>query len=433
MPPNWPTYAWYTTAAILGIVGTLLLIKWLIGDRSKGRRRCPKCWYDMSATPGMTCSECGHTPRRESRLFRTRRHSLRLILSVLAAIAAWASLRTPAATHHSWPAYIPTTALLLLVDPTTKEFSSGLFAPTRPTRAPNAATAAPPPPNMTAELARRFATGPMWHWQWRSISLRLIPTESDLSSALSLRVYPSLSEPYCLGLARSFHRDPSRQSLVGLLNRRVIARPRVPEAREYRLLDVGHWTLPPSFVASHSMASPDRAAPTVTFDIFIQEQPRWFSRPVIIERATRTFPSATSPLAPILAPTSDPKLSRAIADYTFFRILPPAPESGAPPIILIHPHTCPDLADVAVEMDLTLLRAGQVIAAGRALRHHDNRCTLAWTSHDAQAAFALDDPGLVLRVTGNTEVSVCVCRFQRAWVGSFEVPFASLEVIRDDP
>ena len=31
------------------------------GDRSRGRKRCPKCWYDMAYSSTLTCSECGHT------------------------------------------------------------------------------------------------------------------------------------------------------------------------------------------------------------------------------------------------------------------------------------------------------------------------------------------------------------------------------------
>lgn len=55
-------------------VGMIYFIWWAIfADRPRGRRRCPKCWYDMSHSPGMTCAECGFTAERESDLFRTRR------------------------------------------------------------------------------------------------------------------------------------------------------------------------------------------------------------------------------------------------------------------------------------------------------------------------------------------------------------------------
>ena len=45
----------------------------LFWDRSRGRRRCPRCWYDMEGVPGKRCPECGRDARRERSLFRTRR------------------------------------------------------------------------------------------------------------------------------------------------------------------------------------------------------------------------------------------------------------------------------------------------------------------------------------------------------------------------
>jgi len=57
----------------LGAFGLSLLLWALLWDRSRGRRRCPKCNYSMSAIPTMTCPECGRTAPRESSFFRTRR------------------------------------------------------------------------------------------------------------------------------------------------------------------------------------------------------------------------------------------------------------------------------------------------------------------------------------------------------------------------
>jgi len=60
----------------------LVVVAWaLFWDRSRGRRRCPKCWYDMSGTPEIdrkcrtvaVCPECGMSANRGSMLLRTRR------------------------------------------------------------------------------------------------------------------------------------------------------------------------------------------------------------------------------------------------------------------------------------------------------------------------------------------------------------------------
>src|SRR5438309_1158927 len=45
----------YTLAA----AGALLLLWSLFHDRPKGRRRCPRCWYDMRGVPSLLCPECG--------------------------------------------------------------------------------------------------------------------------------------------------------------------------------------------------------------------------------------------------------------------------------------------------------------------------------------------------------------------------------------
>jgi len=60
-------------AAIVTAVLALAVCGWVVrGDRPKGRRRCPKCWYDMTGTAA-TCPECGRTQKHEQRFFRTRR------------------------------------------------------------------------------------------------------------------------------------------------------------------------------------------------------------------------------------------------------------------------------------------------------------------------------------------------------------------------
>ena len=57
----------------LALIGVVVMIWALLADPSRGRRRCPKCWYDLSQTQGLRCSECGHEVRRERQLHKTRR------------------------------------------------------------------------------------------------------------------------------------------------------------------------------------------------------------------------------------------------------------------------------------------------------------------------------------------------------------------------
>lgn len=52
---------WLCTLAGWTLTGAgLLMLLWaLFRDRSRGRRRCPRCWYDMAGVPGLQCPECG--------------------------------------------------------------------------------------------------------------------------------------------------------------------------------------------------------------------------------------------------------------------------------------------------------------------------------------------------------------------------------------
>ena len=70
--------------AVVPLVGLLLVCWGLWGDRSKGRPRCPKCWYDMRGTvPRVECPECGHDARQERRLYRNRRRWWPVILGAM--------------------------------------------------------------------------------------------------------------------------------------------------------------------------------------------------------------------------------------------------------------------------------------------------------------------------------------------------------------
>lgn len=79
-----PSTAWLVIAAC-ALPGFALLIWSLRGDRARGRKRCPHCWYDMSASTSLTCPECGRTCASAQQLLRTRRR-WKLALIALALI-----------------------------------------------------------------------------------------------------------------------------------------------------------------------------------------------------------------------------------------------------------------------------------------------------------------------------------------------------------
>lgn len=102
-------YAWafYTAACILWLIAGVGLFVALFRDRSRGRRRCPKCWYDMAGVPGLKCPECGREARKERRLHTTRRRWRLATLFALLAALGIASFRGPHTFRHGFFAAVP--------------------------------------------------------------------------------------------------------------------------------------------------------------------------------------------------------------------------------------------------------------------------------------------------------------------------------------
>lgn len=102
-------------------VAAWLLWSGFIKDRSRGRKRCPRCWYDMRfAAPPCTCPECGRRIGHERELRRTRRKWKRAALGVVLLLIPTVTLAWDCVQQRGWQHYLPTTALIRLrpvVDP----------------------------------------------------------------------------------------------------------------------------------------------------------------------------------------------------------------------------------------------------------------------------------------------------------------------------
>jgi hypothetical protein len=126
---GWQDVAFSAAAWTLGILGVLLLVWALFWDRSRGRKRCPRCWYDMSGAGGSTalkCPECGKDARRERRLLRTRRHWRWALLGALLLLAAYPVYHVPIVRRAGWWAAAPTWVLILKV-PDVHDEAVGFF------------------------------------------------------------------------------------------------------------------------------------------------------------------------------------------------------------------------------------------------------------------------------------------------------------------
>ncbi len=99
MNQAWWETQWLLSAAASTIagVGALLLLWSMFRDRSRGRARCPRCWYDLaglvkpeaSAPWPVTCPECGRKIEREAQTRRTRRHWKAALLAIVLMLAAY--------------------------------------------------------------------------------------------------------------------------------------------------------------------------------------------------------------------------------------------------------------------------------------------------------------------------------------------------------
>jgi hypothetical protein len=172
---------------LLPIAGSLLAlvaIGWwcwtmFILGRSRGRRRCPKCWYDMSGTDSVRCPECGRAAKSEKRLHRTRRHWRLALLAILPVLLSVYFALLPRIREHGWPAALPTTALIwcLELDDNNWVFDELL-------RRSNSYL-----PSGTWMPAMPMSGDAFFTWQWRLIgkrSLEIVESDAPMQKRYSM-------------------------------------------------------------------------------------------------------------------------------------------------------------------------------------------------------------------------------------------------------
>ena len=95
------------------LLASALLTDWLRQRLpSRRKRRCPKCWYDLSHTPGLRCSECGREVKRERTLFRAKRRWGLAALGLVLLLGSHAWRVTPEVRDRGWVAAVPTTVMI---------------------------------------------------------------------------------------------------------------------------------------------------------------------------------------------------------------------------------------------------------------------------------------------------------------------------------
>ncbi len=108
----WTAWLWWIGGTALSVTGVVLLWWALFADGSRGRRRCSKCWYDMSGTEGLRCSECGHLATRERKLFTTRRRWRWVMVALFVLMLAGGGSLTPKVQRDGWWSLVSNTMLI---------------------------------------------------------------------------------------------------------------------------------------------------------------------------------------------------------------------------------------------------------------------------------------------------------------------------------
>ncbi len=114
----WVIRAIWCAGGVMLILGLVVFIRALVGDRARGRKRCPKCWYDMggvSGVAGLRCPECGKVARAERSLFKTRRRPGRAVLGAALVVLSMVVWRAPAAIETGWWSAVPTVGLVTIL------------------------------------------------------------------------------------------------------------------------------------------------------------------------------------------------------------------------------------------------------------------------------------------------------------------------------
>lgn len=105
----------YSIAGLAVAAGIVALHQGVFADRSNGRPRCPRCWYDMTGSRGFVCPECGNDAANQANLHRTRRRGMESVLGALLITSGVVLAAVPTVQDQGWSALIPTTALMIVM------------------------------------------------------------------------------------------------------------------------------------------------------------------------------------------------------------------------------------------------------------------------------------------------------------------------------
>ena len=177
-------WTFWGSGIILGIFGLWVMYRAIFADRSRGRRRCPKCWYDMSESPEMRCPECGREALNDREFFLTRRRWKGLWVCLVIFLAAHVLWMQPKVRRDGWASVIPRTLLILALRlPNNGWAFDGLELRTQTDRSVNS--------SVRSVSMRKKVHDPstLYLWQWRMFGeacIELSKDNPDIATRLNL-------------------------------------------------------------------------------------------------------------------------------------------------------------------------------------------------------------------------------------------------------
>ena len=212
--------------AAVGILGGGGLLMWgLWGDRGRGKRRCPRCWHDLSRTEGMTCGECGFIAANEAKLHRPRRRFAVAGLGVLAILLGAGAAESLGSGRDLWR-LVPDRALVFALP-----WTAGPGGPD----------------SLHTELRRRIGSGTFATGALEALveSLVVGDSEAPVGSPAWEAKYASLRSSGMLGMLAD---RPDLRARLREIPPRIevtMASPWPEDLPAYATLDLRHWWADP--------------------------------------------------------------------------------------------------------------------------------------------------------------------------------------------
>jgi hypothetical protein len=156
---SWVAWAWWGGGWGLVALAAGVFLWAVFWDRARGRKRCPRCWYDMRGG-GLACPECGTGLSSERELGRTRRRWRWAAAALIAALVGTQAADWPnRAGEDGWTRFVPSTVLVLLAR-----------------REPQWA--------ITRAIGKALEARPMASWQGAIVELRMLEVTDKVRAAV---------------------------------------------------------------------------------------------------------------------------------------------------------------------------------------------------------------------------------------------------------